>query len=105
MPTIHLLTWNLDKREAALAAFVRHAVSRANRGEQFIMAVQECADDAATVADRVQKQGGAAVHAIGNGTMSILCSTPLEPPQVPCDKVGQRLVLTRTSMADNVSRS
>jgi endonuclease/exonuclease/phosphatase family metal-dependent hydrolase len=37
------------------------------------------------------------IHVIGNGTMSILCSEPLEDIETPKCTVGQRLVLSRTA--------
>ncbi len=99
MPTIHLLTWNLDQRDAALEAIARDVARRCWRGEQVVAAVQECAEDASAIAAKVQSYGGATVHAAGNGTMSVLCSEPLEEPPIPRDAVGLRLVLTRTTFA------
>lgn len=99
MATIHLLTWNLDNREAALDALAKHVATCSLRGEQFVVAVQECADDAQAILARVKDYGAAAVNAVGNGGMRVLCSEPLHAPGNPRDAVGMRLVLTRTSFA------
>jgi endonuclease/exonuclease/phosphatase family metal-dependent hydrolase len=99
VPTIHLLTWNLNKRDAALDAFTRHIASLSNRRESFIAAVQECADEHVDIVARVERLGSAKVHAIGNGTLSVLCSEPLTPMAPPRDAVGNRLVLTRAEFA------
>lgn len=99
MPTINLLTWNLNKREAALEALVKHVASRSLKGEHFVAAVQECADDAQAITDLLRRHGSTTVHVVGNGTMSVLSSEPLQPLAIPCDTVGLRLVLTRTRFA------
>jgi endonuclease/exonuclease/phosphatase family metal-dependent hydrolase len=96
VPTIQLLTWNLAKRDAALDLLAPHVASLA---DAFIIAVQECADDHAAIAAKVQGHGGRVVHSMGNGTMSILCSEPVTPMAPPRDAVGQRLVLTHAAFA------
>lgn len=99
MSTIHLLTWNLNKRELALDMLAQHIASRAIRGEPFIASVQECSDDAASILAKIQGYGASGVHAMGNGTMSVLCSESLADMPPPRDAVGLRLVLTRTIVA------
>jgi hypothetical protein len=73
VPTINLLTWNLNKRDAALEALAKHVASRSLKGEHFVAAVQECAEDAQSINNLIGKHGATGVHAVGNGTMSILC--------------------------------
>lgn len=97
MVTVHLLTWNLSNREAALNAFAIHLATWSLRGDHFVAAVQECADDAQAILKKVKSHGAASVNAVGNGTMSVLCSEPLAAPGIPNDTVGMRLVLTRAS--------
>lgn len=99
MVTVHLLTWNLGNREAALDALAKHIASRSGRGEHFIAAVQECADDAQSVVTKVKSYGATMVNAVGNGGMSILCSEPLDALDHARDPVGLRLILTRASFA------
>lgn len=95
MPRIHLLTWNLNTRDAALEAFAQHIAALSNGAEPFIAAVQECADDHTAIVAKVRGLGGAVVHSMGNGTMSVLCSETLAAMAPPRDAVGNRLVLTR----------
>jgi endonuclease/exonuclease/phosphatase family metal-dependent hydrolase len=99
VPTINLLTWNLNKREAALDALAKHVASRSLKGEHFVAAVQECADDAQAITGLLRTYGATKVHVVGNGTMSVLSSEPLQPLTIPCDTVGMRLLLTRASFA------
>jgi len=93
------MTWNLNERDAALATFVKHVASRSNRGERFAAALQECREDAAAIVDMVKREGGSTIYAMGNGTMSILCSEPLDDMLPPRDAVGQRLLLTKATLA------
>lgn len=94
MPTIKLLTWNLQKRDAALEALASHTAALSRQAAPFIVAVQECADDHMAIAARVRSLGGGVVHSMGNGTMSVLCSAPVTQAAAPRDSVGDRLVLT-----------
>lgn len=98
MPTINLLTWNLGKRDAALAALVKHVASLSRGAQHFVAAVQESTEDNAAIRARVH-QHGAAVHVVGNGGMTVLCSAPLDPIAIPRDAVGHRLLLTRATFA------
>jgi endonuclease/exonuclease/phosphatase family metal-dependent hydrolase len=102
--TIHLLTWNLSKRDAARAVLARHVAWRCERGESFIAAVKECADDPCALRQAVQNlvpgtAGSQVVNVIGNGGMSVLCSEPLARPTEPRDPVGGRMVLRSASFA------
>lgn len=83
MPTINLLTWNLNKREAALEALARHVASRSLKGEHFVAAVQECADDAQAITDLLRRHEATTVHVVGNGTMSVLCSAAVAATRDP----------------------
>jgi exonuclease III len=94
------MTWNLNKRDALLKIIAEHVARRCQRQEPFIVAVQECMDDHEAIVGMVNGFGGDSVHATGNGTMSVLCSEPLEPTPIPSDTVGGRLLLTRATFGE-----
>jgi hypothetical protein len=97
---VEVLTWNLSKQDAALEKVCKFAANRAGAEVDFVIALQECGDDARAVEDKVDglRQAGRKVYAVGNGTLVVLASTQLKTSAPRGDIVSGRCVFATTSV-------